>query len=109
VESDKLSNALVEATIAGFEQPSQRELLAPYASRYFEAIERVWAERSIQIGMHVVRGLFPALQDSPETLAATDAWLTEHAEAAPALRRLVLEARDDLARVLRGQECDARA
>ncbi|CAM5582375.1 Aminopeptidase N OS=Streptomyces cyaneofuscatus OX=66883 GN=pepN PE=3 SV=1 [Streptomyces cyaneofuscatus] len=109
VESDKLSNALVEATIAGFEQPSQRELLAPYASRYFEVIERVWAERSIQIGMHVVKGLFPALQDSPETLAATDAWLTGHAEAAPALRRLVLEARDDLARVLRGQECDAQA
>lgn len=109
VESDKLSNALVEATIAGFEQPSQRELLAPYADRYFEVIERVWAERSIQIGMHVVKGLFPALQDSPETLAATDAWLNGHADAAPALRRLVLEARDDLARVLRGQECDARA
>ncbi|MDT0406911.1 ERAP1-like C-terminal domain-containing protein, partial [Streptomyces edwardsiae] len=107
VESDKLSNALVEATIAGFEQPSQRELLAPYADRYFEVIERIWAERSIQIGMHVVRGLFPGLQDSPETLAATDAWLTGHADAAPALRRLVLESRDDLARALRGQECDA--
>ncbi|NMO37761.1 aminopeptidase N [Streptomyces sp. GMY01] len=107
VESDALSNALVEATIAGFERPSQRELLAPYAEKYFAAIGRVWRERSIQIGMDVVRGLFPALQDSPETLAATDAWLTAHEDAPPALRRLVLEARDDLARALRGQECDA--
>ncbi|MFF4014354.1 aminopeptidase N [Streptomyces sp. NPDC001843] len=109
VESDVLSNALVEATIAGFDQPSQRELTAPYAQKYFAAIERVWTERSIQIGMDVVRGLFPSFQDSPATLAATDAWLAAHPDAAPALRRLVLEARDDLARGLRGQECDATA
>ncbi|GGU33633.1 aminopeptidase N [Streptomyces daghestanicus] len=109
VESDALSNALVEATISGFAQPAQRELIAPYAEKYFAAIERVWGERSIQIGMDVVRGLFPALQDSPDTLAATDAWLAAHEGAAPALRRLVLEARDDLARALRGQACDAAA
>ncbi|MFI6354933.1 aminopeptidase N [Streptomyces sp. NPDC050743] len=109
VESDVLSNALVEATIAGFGQPSQRELTAPYAQKYFAAIERVWRERSIQIGMDVVRGLFPALQDRPETLEATDAWLRAHPDAAPALRRLVLEARDDLARALRAQECDTAA
>ncbi|WP_458243783.1 aminopeptidase N [Streptomyces sp. MAI_2237] len=109
VESDALSNALVEATITGFGQPSQRELTAPYASKYFEVIERVWQERSIQIGMDVVRGLFPALQDSQATLGETDAWLAAHEESAPALRRLVLEARDDLARALRGQACDAAA
>ncbi|MFE6195426.1 aminopeptidase N [Streptomyces sp. NPDC057838] len=109
VESDALSNAMVEATIAGFSQGSQRELLAPYAERYFAAIERVWAERSIQIAMHVVEGLFPSLQQSRGTLDATDAWLEAHPEAAPALRRLVLESRDDLARALRGQACDEAA
>ncbi|MFF5649619.1 aminopeptidase N [Streptomyces collinus] len=106
VESDALSNAMVEATIAGFSQGSQRELIAPYAEKYFAAIEQVWAERSIQIGMHLVQGLFPSLQQSKETLDATDAWLDAHKEAAPALRRLVLESRDDLARALRGQACD---
>ncbi|MYR40575.1 aminopeptidase N [Streptomyces sp. SID5910] len=107
VESDALSNALVEATIAGFAQASQRELIAPYAEKYFAVIERVWSERSIQIGMDVVRGLFPSLRDSQDTLDATDAWLAAHEKAAPALRRLVLEARDDLARALRGQACDS--
>ncbi|MCW7945280.1 aminopeptidase N [Streptomyces hygroscopicus] len=109
VESHALSNALVEATISGFAQPSQRELLAPYAAKYFAAIERVWAERSIQIGMDVVKGLFPLLQDSQDTVDATDTWLAAHESAPPALRRLVLEARDDLARALRGQVCDAQA
>ncbi|MFD9456711.1 aminopeptidase N [Streptomyces sp. NPDC059985] len=109
VESDALSNALVEATISGMQQSSHRDLLAAYADRYFEVIERVWADRSIQIGIHVVRGLYPSLQDSPATVAATDAWLTSHPDAAPALRRLVLESRDDLARALRAQVCDAAA
>ncbi|MBJ7906353.1 aminopeptidase N [Streptomyces sp. DSM 110735] len=109
VESDRLSNALVGATIAGFSQPSQRQLTAPYAQKYFAVIDRIWRERSIQIGMDIVSGLFPAYQDRQETLDATDAWLAEHADAAPALRRLVLEARDDLARALRAQACDAKA
>ncbi|MER5436890.1 aminopeptidase N [Streptomyces sp. NPDC002588] len=109
VESDALSNAMVEATIAGFSQSSQRELLAPYAEKYFASIGRIWSERSIQIAMNVVSGLFPALQDSPETLAATDAWLGAHESAPPALRRLVLEARDDLARALRAQAADDEA
>jgi len=109
VESDRLSNALVEATISGFGQPGQRELLAPYAAPYFERLEEVWRTRSIEIAMAVVKGLYPSLQGDQATLDATDAWLTAHADAAPALRRLVAEARDDLARALRAQRCDAAA
>lgn len=109
VDSDALSNALVEATIAGFAQAGQRELLAPFTQGYFAALEELWATRSIETAMAVVTGLFPDLQDARETLAATDGWLEGHPGAAPALRRLVLEGRDDLARAWRAQMCDARA
>ncbi|GAQ59170.1 aminopeptidase N [Streptomyces acidiscabies] len=106
VEGDALSNALVGATIAGFARSSQRELTAPYVAKYFDSIERVWADRSIQIGVDVVSGLFPAYPlpgAEREVLGAADAWLASHEEAAPALRRLVLEGRDDLARALKAQ------
>ncbi|MEU3597924.1 aminopeptidase N [Streptomyces sp. NPDC006798] len=106
VESDELSNALVEATISGFVQSGQRELLAPYAAKYFAAIERLWGERSIQIGMDVVSGLFPALQGESARVAAEE-WLAAHEDAAPALRRLVLESHDDLVRALDAQRKDA--
>jgi aminopeptidase N len=111
IESDQLSNALVEATIAGFVQSDvrQRELIAPYAAPYFEALEDIWRNRSIEIAMAIVRGLYPDLQGDQATLDATDAWLESHADAPSALRRLVLESRDDLARALRGQRCDAGA
>jgi aminopeptidase N len=105
VESDELPNAIVEAVIAGFSQSHQRELLAPYAERYFAAIDRVWSTRTIEIAMRVVSGLFPSLQASLATLERTDAWLAGAPEV-PALRRLVVEARDDLARALRAQACD---
>ncbi|GHH87226.1 aminopeptidase [Streptomyces sulfonofaciens] len=108
VESDRLSNALVEAVIAGFSQPSQRELTAPYAQKYFGVLARIWEERSIEIAMHVVRDFFPMLQGAG-ALESADAWLSAHEDAPPALRRLVLECRDDLARALRGQQADAAA
>ncbi|MGW6454871.1 aminopeptidase N [Streptomyces sp. NPDC055078] len=106
VDSDTLSNTLVLATISGMVRAGQRELLAPYAPRYFAVIGRVWEERSIQIGMDVVRGLFPSLQGA-DAMPAADAWLAAHEDAPPALRRLVLEARDDLSRALRAQSRDA--
>jgi aminopeptidase N len=108
VETDELPNALLEAEIAGFQQASQRELVAPYAEPYFEVLEKVWAERSIEIALRIVNGLFPRLISTDATLARTDQWLAEHEDAAPALRRLVRECRDDLARALRAQACDAR-
>ncbi|WP_326600824.1 hypothetical protein [Streptomyces sp. NBC_01803] len=54
----------------------------------------------------VVRGLFPTLQADWATLNATDAWIASHEDRPPALRRLVLESRDDLASALRAQERD---
>ncbi|MFJ5923658.1 aminopeptidase N [Kitasatospora sp. NPDC092948] len=107
VDSDELPNALVEAQIAGFNVAGQRELTAAYTEPYFAMLESIWADRSIEIAMRIVGGFFPRYRTTPETLAATDAWLTAHQDAAPALRRLVLECRDDLARALRAQACDA--
>ncbi len=105
-DSDLLPNALVSAQTAGFAQAGQRELTAPYTTRYFELLEKIWADRSIEIAIRFVGGFFPRLQTDQATLAATDDWLAGHQQAAPALRRLVLECRDDLARALRAQAAD---
>ncbi|MFF9640571.1 aminopeptidase N [Kitasatospora aureofaciens] len=105
-DSDELPSALVEANSAGFAIPAQRDLTALYAAPYFKLLERVWAERTIEIAMRIVGGFFPIAQTNEQTLAEADAWLDGHPQAAPALRRLVLERRDDLARALRAQACD---
>ncbi|MFD8080543.1 aminopeptidase N [Kitasatospora sp. NPDC059722] len=106
VDSDELPNALVEANIAGFALPAHRDLTALYAAPYFKLLEKIWAERTIEIAMRFVGGFFPSAQIGEPTLAEADAWLDGHPDAAPALRRLVIERRDDLARALRAQACD---
>ncbi|MFD4395229.1 aminopeptidase N [Kitasatospora sp. NPDC058478] len=108
VESDTLTNYVQEATIAGFQQSDQRELLAPYAAKYFAAVKEVWETRSHEISQQIIGGLYPALQVTQATVDATDAWLTE-AEPAPALRRQVVEARAGIERALKAQAVDRAA
>ncbi|MEU3710702.1 aminopeptidase N [Streptomyces catenulae] len=108
VEADTLPNAVQEAVIGGFQQHDQEELLAPYAAKYFDAVKDVWDARSHEMASQIANGLFPALQISPETLEATDAWLAS-AEPSAALRRLVVESRAGVERALKARAADAAA
>ncbi|WP_369182974.1 aminopeptidase N [Streptomyces sp. Y1] len=108
VESDELTNYVQEAVIAGFQQSDQRELLAPYADRYFAVVKGIWESRSHEISQQIIGGLYPALQLTQETLDATDAWLAA-AEPAPALRRQVVESRAGVERALKAQAADRAA
>lgn len=114
VRGTGLSNQLLSATIAGFNTASE-ELLDPYVEPYFECLEVVWAERSIEIASRIVRGLFPGVRDlgpagNPEdhpVLARTDRWLAEHPDAPRALRRIIIEQRSHLHRSLAAQALSA--
>ncbi|MFF8815058.1 aminopeptidase N [Streptomyces pactum] len=108
VESDKLPNAVQEAVIGGFVQTDQRELLAPYAEKFFAVVKDVWDSRSHEMAQQIAVGLYPSLQVAPETLEATDAWLSS-AEPNAALRRLVSESRAGVERALRARAADAAA
>ncbi|MET9683056.1 aminopeptidase N [Streptomyces coeruleorubidus] len=108
VDSDKLPNAVQEAVIAGFVQTDQRDLLAPYADRYFEVVKDIWESRSHEMAQQIAVGLYPTVQVSRETLDKTDAWLAS-AEPNAALRRLVSESRAGVERALRAQAADAAA
>ncbi len=92
-----LSNDHLDAVIAGVRAGGRRDLVASFDADYFARIRPAWTERSIEIARRLVIGLFPA----SESLDLVDAWLETHADAPAALRRLVLEQRDGLARDLR--------
>ncbi|MFE4416578.1 aminopeptidase N [Streptomyces sp. NPDC056817] len=108
VESDKLPNAVQEAVIAGFVQTDQRELLAPYADRYFEVVKDIWGARSHEMAQQIAVGLYPSIQVSEDILRRTDEWLAS-AEPSAALRRLVSESRAGVERALKAQAADAAA
>src|SRR5699024_1570183 len=111
VESDDLPNAVQAAVISGFGRARDRALLAPFAERYFRSIEHVWTERTNEMAQNIVIGLYPAkLADIDGTyldvLARTDEFLDSLGDRLPALRRLVVEARDTARRALAAQARD---
>jgi aminopeptidase N len=116
VRGTALSNQLLSATIAGF-NTAPAALLDPFVEPYFECLESVWAERSIEIASRIVRGLFPAgrdldslgtLPDEHAVVVGADTWLAAHPAAAHALRRIIIEQRSHLHRALTAQAAALR-
>jgi aminopeptidase N len=107
-----LSNDHLSATAAGF-TASRPDLAAPFARRFWPALEGIWASRSNGLASRTVHGLFPGAQDAVDGTAedqdrhpvVVDArgWLDSHPQAPRALRRIVIEETDDLLRSLRAQ------
>ncbi|KAE8763057.1 aminopeptidase N [Georgenia thermotolerans] len=115
VESDTLPNAVQSNVIGGFSQVHDRALLVPFAGAYFDALEKVWAERTNEMAQNIVVGLYPyklaGLADAlgVDVVALTQGWLDAHEDASPALRRLVVENLDAARRAVRAQAADRLA
>ncbi|MCD1570063.1 aminopeptidase N [Agromyces mediolanus] len=107
VEADTATNSVVRTTAAGFVRAGDRELLTPFVPRYFDMIGRVWTERSYAIAEKLVELLYPATLANRELVEASHAWLAANPDAAPALRRLVVENVAGVERALAAQERDA--
>jgi aminopeptidase N len=108
VTGDELPNAIQTAMIGGFSQSGQLDLLRPYVSRTSTPSRRCGRSGPTRPRQNIVIGLFPTLLAEQATVDAADTWLQAHQDAAPALRRLVGESRDGVARALRAQARDAR-
>ncbi|TVZ06207.1 aminopeptidase N [Trebonia kvetii] len=104
----KLTIAMFRATIASFADPDQPELVQPYRDEYFAAIGAVWAEWSSAMAQDFVEYGYTIGAVDEATIAATDAYLIRP-EPPAALRRLLVEGRDEVARALRNQARDKAA
>ncbi len=100
--------ATMRSLVTGFSQYGQAELLRPYAERYVEALEGIWAERSPEEALLLTEGLYPVTLAEPATVALADRALGLPGLPEPG-RRLVSEARDATMRAIRAQATDRRA
>ena len=106
--TEDVSNHIQIQTIAGFQRPSQRELTAPYADKYFAMINDYWNSHSYELASNVAALLYPTYQVSQATLVATQSWLAGTGiNANHGLRRIISEQRDALVRALNAQRKDA--
>ncbi|MFI7541411.1 aminopeptidase N [Actinoplanes sp. NPDC049599] len=105
---EELPNWLSRSLLQGFQTSSQVPLTAPYAARFFEVVDDVWARSDSEPAQEFAMLAYPAYQVSQETVALTDAWLADDAHS-PSLRRLVAEGRDGVLRALKARAKDAAA
>jgi aminopeptidase N len=105
----KLTIAMFRATIAGFADPDQPSLVQPYRPEYFAALAAVWSEWSSAMAQDFVEYGYTIGAVDASTMEATDAYLSASPEPPAALRRLLVEGRDEVARALRNQAVDRAA
>ncbi|PKW28022.1 aminopeptidase N [Phycicoccus duodecadis] len=104
-----LPAAVVEMIGLGFTRAgTPAELLRPYVERYLSMLDTVEQQGSHALIEALVLGFYPRSLADAGLLDATRTWLDEHPDAPAALRRLVAENRDPVARALTAQERDAR-
>ena len=101
-----LSSARQGSAVAGFMGVRDRSLLEPYAEKYFAAVPAIVATRTHALAQQIVVGLFPALLTTQATIDQTDAFLASLPAESAALRRMMLENRDGVARALRARAAD---
>jgi aminopeptidase N len=100
--------AMLRATLAGFADPDQPELVQPYREDFFAVVSDVWREWSSAMAQDFVSDVYTVCAVSPETVEATDAYLAD-ADPPATLRRLLSEGRDDVLRALRCQARDRQS
>ncbi len=109
VDGSGLPNAVIDAVAHGFTRPgTPPELLRPFVERYHAMLDQVEDKGSHALVESMVFGFYPRPIADRGLHDATQAWLDTHPDAPPALRRLVVENRDPVARALAAQERDAR-
>lgn len=108
IDSADAPNTIVRSTAAGFTNPTTVGVLADFVEPYFAMLLPIWESRSYQIAQYLIVGLYPAAVANKALRDATRQWLSQNADAAPALRRLVGENLAGVERALAVQERDAQ-
>ncbi|MBB4139013.1 aminopeptidase N [Microbacterium invictum] len=108
VDSADLPNTVIRSAALGLVHPAGVDALSAFIDPYFEMLLPVWNSRTYQIANYLITGLYPAALADVALRDATRAWLKEHEDASPALRRLVAENLAGVERALSVQERDAQ-
>jgi aminopeptidase N len=107
ITDGSLPNAMFRAALRGFKDADHDELLAPYVTRYYDALPGLWRSGVSDMAQFFTEVAYPDFVVSPQGIAATDEYIAR-ANPPPALRRLLVERRDDVVRALRCRQRDAQ-
>lgn len=103
----ELTNAQLEAVARGFSATPRPDLAEPFAAKYFETVDWIWANKTYHMAEALLNGLYPGYADPATLVELGDAWLAAHADADNALKRLIVENVASSHRTLKVREYNA--
>lgn len=106
VSDAQLSHTVSRHIIAGFNQLTQGEVLAPFVETYFRSLQQIWQERSLDWSVEFSAGMFPHFAASDDLIAQLDDFIAADADLPKPLVRVLREQRDTLVRTVNGRACD---
>ena len=89
IHDEVLTNAQLESVAGGFASTPSQELAEPYVKEYFDSAEWIWNHKTFHMAEALLEGLYPRYADPAALVELGDKWLTSHADADNALRRLI--------------------
>lgn len=105
-QHDDAPNAIVNHTALGFGHVNDPQLLSGIVSDYFDSLIPVWESRTYQIASYLIQGLYPAALANQTLVDSSHQWLSDHSDAPPALRRMIIENVAGIERALAAQHRD---
>ncbi|ACD90394.1 aminopeptidase N [Chlorobium limicola DSM 245] len=103
-EQSSRSTDYLRYGMKSFHWKVQKDLLAPYVDRFFDALEKVYTERDVHYAVAFGHSLFPQWNQTPDMLHNIETFLnrkSSNSSGLPALlRKMLIEQADDLKRIL---------
>ncbi len=105
VDDDQLSHTRSRHVWTGFRQLGQPDLIEPFVERYFDVLDRIWDERSLDWAIEFTSAMYPHPVASLDVATRTRKVLERDDLPGP-LRRVLLEELDVLQRTLAARDLD---
>lgn len=107
VDTDQMSNALVNSASLAFGRVLDSSLLLPFVDQYFNKVLTIWDSKSYHMAEYLLVNLYPLALANKQLAGKTEEFLKhKELESKPALRRIIVENLAGVERALRAQQAD---
>ena len=109
VDTDQMSNALVNSASLAFGRVLDTSLLEPFVDQYFSKVLSIWEQKSYHMAEYLLVNLYPLSLVNQALADQTEKFLKNpELESKPALKRIIIENLAGVQRALKAQQKDSR-
>jgi aminopeptidase N len=107
VDTDEMSNALVNSASVAFGRVLDTSLLEPFTDQYFAKVLAIWENKSYHMAEYLLVNLYPLALVNQALANQTEQFLKNpELDSKPALKRIIIENLAGVQRALKAQQCD---